>query len=501
LLEQEQALAGLVEEVCGAEERVAALERLEEEQERQQEALGEMRVRQAGIHEQVRQHQATLKEDGEKFALLKAAEAVCPVCEGELSSEKRMELGRRLKKQRLETENRLSEATVAESALAQQIAATGRHVETRARELAKARRAREQLAQARERHNQCRERLRELPGKRAEVVEMESLLRDQSFAPAERQRLAELDEKIAALAYDQGTVEALKRRIRELTPFEQELPALQAAEATRKNEEEHASRLAGMIAEREAETAADAAAQAALEEELAALPEATSALQAAEGARDAASARQRECARQLAGWEEKLDRCARLADEAAEKRAARAVAEKEKINYEELSRIFGRNGIQALIIENAVPEIEAEANALLARLTDNQMRVAFRTQRDLKNQGVAETLEIDISDEMGTRKLECFSGGESFRVHFAIRIALSKLLARRAGARLQTLIIDEGFGSQDSEGRERLVGAIHAVQEDFDKILVITHIDELKDAFPTRIEVTKTHLGSQIQVV
>ena len=75
------------------------------------------------------------------------------------------------------------------------------------------------------------------------------------------------------------------------------------------------------------------------------------------------------------------------------------------------------------------------------------------------------------------------------------------MLAQRAGARLQTLVIDEGFGTQDAFGRQRLIEAINTVRADFAKILVITHIDELKDAFPTRIEVQKTIKGSLIQVI
>jgi len=94
-----------------------------------------------------------------------------------------------------------------------------------------------------------------------------------------------------------------------------------------------------------------------------------------------------------------------------------------------------------------------------------------------------------------------FSGGEAFRVNFAIRLALSRLLAQRAGARLQTLVIDEGFGSQDSDGRQRLIEAINYVRQDFNCILVITHLEELKDAFPSRIEVEKTPGGSRVRVV
>ena len=93
-----------------------------------------------------------------------------------------------------------------------------------------------------------------------------------------------------------------------------------------------------------------------------------------------------------------------------------------------------------------------------------------------------------------------YSGGEAFRVNFAIRLALSKMLAGRAGARLQTLVIDEGFGSQDTEGVIRLIEAINLIRNDFAKILIITHMDAIKDSFPAQIEVFKTNNGSKVEV-
>ena len=95
-----------------------------------------------------------------------------------------------------------------------------------------------------------------------------------------------------------------------------------------------------------------------------------------------------------------------------------------------------------------------------------------------------------------------YSGGEAFRVDFAIRVALSKLLANRAGTQLKTLVIDEGFGTQDARGLEQLVEAIKMISKDFEKILVITHLEALKEAFPVRIEVVKLpDIGSRYQVV
>jgi exonuclease SbcC len=204
----------------------------------------------------------------------------------------------------------------------------------------------------------------------------------------------------------------------------------------------------------------------------------------------------------LGAAQEKLERCASLEQSRGEKMAELENVSKEEKIYQELAAAFGKKGIQALIIDTALPEIEEEANRLLARMTDNRMNVKMETQRayKTKKEETVETLDINISDELGTRRYEMYSGGEAFRIDFALRIALSKLLARRAGAPLPTLIIDEGFGSQDSSGRERLVEAINSIQDDFEKILVITHIEELKDAFPVRIEVTKTAEGSMIEV-
>jgi exonuclease SbcC len=126
------------------------------------------------------------------------------------------------------------------------------------------------------------------------------------------------------------------------------------------------------------------------------------------------------------------------------------------------------------------------------------MHIKMETQRQSKKGEPIETLDIIISDELGPRPYENYSGGEAFRIDFAIRVALSKLLAKRAGAPIPTLIIDEGFGTQDNVGLEKVKEAINAIQDDFNKILVITHIDELKDAFPTRINVIKTATGSTL---
>jgi exonuclease SbcC len=171
------------------------------------------------------------------------------------------------------------------------------------------------------------------------------------------------------------------------------------------------------------------------------------------------------------------------------------------IEYQTIAQALSKDGIQALLIEEAIPEIEHEANQLLSKLTDNQAHLTIESLRDLKSGATKETLDIKISDPLGIRPYEMFSGGEAFRIDFALRIAISKLLARRAGATLQLLIIDEGFGSQDEEGLAHIMEALYKIQEDFAKIIIVSHLPSMKDQFPVQFHVLKTPHGSTIHVI
>jgi DNA repair protein SbcC/Rad50 len=173
--------------------------------------------------------------------------------------------------------------------------------------------------------------------------------------------------------------------------------------------------------------------------------------------------------------------------------------------HQNLADAFGKNGIQTLMIENILPQMEAETNRILSRLSGNQFHVQFVTQKAGKKQTkrttkLIDTLDILIADARGTRPYETYSGGEAFRINFAIRLALAKILAQRAGTALQMLIVDEGFGTQDQEGCDRLVAAINAISNDFHCILTVTHIPAFKEAFQSRIEIIKTQNGSQIRL-
>ncbi|WP_162616161.1 AAA family ATPase [Paenibacillus lutimineralis] len=169
--------------------------------------------------------------------------------------------------------------------------------------------------------------------------------------------------------------------------------------------------------------------------------------------------------------------------------------------YQTLIKAFGRDGIPALIIENAVPQLERIANEILGQMSKGKHYVRFETQRELKSRdGVAETLDIMIGDWSSERPYETFSGGEQLRIDYAIRFALAELLAQRAGSKVEWLTIDEGLGSQDAEHRALVLESIKSVANRFKRVLVITHIEDAQAAFDQVIRFENADGGVEVLV-
>ncbi|MEZ4646975.1 MAG: SMC family ATPase [Chloroflexota bacterium] len=335
----------------------------------------------------------------------------------------------------------------------------------------------------------------------AQLAQVAETLLAKTYASDAQTELARLDAEAAALAYDNAAHEAARATRNALAEAAPRYQQLQQAEAAVRPLQDSLLELQQRIAEQEQSVAELTTQQETAVSQLDTLTANSGELRTIEDEvyelRETESIRQRT----VGAAQQRLAVLDDLRQRQKSIHSQQAAVSQQIQRLKALEKACGRDGVQALLIEQALPEIEDRANELLERLTGGDMRVSFDTQRQLKSRdATVETLDIHITDGAGERPYENFSGGEQFRVNFAIRLALSQILAKRAGARLQTLVIDEGFGSQDPNGRQRLVEAINAIQDDFARILVITHIDELRDAFPARIEVAKTITGSTIAV-
>ncbi len=488
-LEKEQLaekMTGLTAKEDGLLSRRKAIEALREE-------IGELKASESQLV-------AEIGEIDEKIKLLTTGEASCPLCETELGPEgirlvrhkylaDREAKSQKLNASRAETAARIARLQASEKEM------TG--LETRL----KVERASLQgkMSLVEKSINEAREAGEALTGFKGDLARIEESLALKDYARNEQQALQLVKKEISELGYDETKHREVRENLISLEPYAEQKMRLDEAiqqETQAKLDLAHAEEA---CRELESRLEADHQRKDALKQELSQLPALKSALTQAEKEEETLRLRQNELQKKLGEIEGRIKRLGELKLRKFEQETRLTQVSGEAQIYRELAEAFGKKGIQTMLIEMALPELENEANRLLARMTDNRMHLKFETQRQSKTGGTIDTLDINIADDLGTRNYEMYSGGEAFRINFALRIALARLLAQRAGAPLPTLIIDEGFGTQDSSGIEKIKEAISSIQDDFQKILVITHIEELRDAFPTRINVVKTPAGSTIE--
>lgn len=340
-----------------------------------------------------------------------------------------------------------------------------------------------------------------LPATEERIATLSATIEQGDFGHALRTEGRAIEARIAELGYSSDAYTAAREAVQALDHWSDEQHRLNNARSRLENNRNTLQWAEELLERRAAEIAQLQGEETTLSKEVRALPAAEQHTRACD---EAVSSHRRDIQVVQRDLYEKQT-LQRKAEEAAQQLAERhkeraALLERQSL-FHELGEACGKKGVQAMLIETAIPEIEREANRLLGRITGNQMHLTFEMQRDTRKGDTVETLDIKIADAVGTRNYSAFSGGEAMRINFAIRVALSRLLAHRAGASLETLVIDEGFGALDADGRERFVEAITSVQHDFKRILVITHLQELKDRFPVHIEITRTTHGSMWALV
>jgi exonuclease SbcC len=335
----------------------------------------------------------------------------------------------------------------------------------------------------------------------ARLDAVRAMLEQETYAQDIRQQLAALDGQRAQIGYDRSSHDSARQQVETYHEYETRQKQLEIALSALPDVQ---AALDGAMLRQERTQKAlseDAEKIDALKGEIAQLEALVKEQQVRQAEVNRLRMFERTQYQRLLNAQQELDVLDKQRQRKEELEARREQRRHDEALYKELRAAFGKNGVPAMIIEAVIPELETSANRLLARMTDGRMQLNFTTQKEkAAGEGVIETLEIQIADELGTRSYELYSGGEAFRINFAVRVALSQLLARRAGAHLRTLFIDEGFGTQDEDGRNKLIEAINAVQDDFDLILVITHLDDLRDSFPVHVVVEKTPNGSRVSV-
>jgi exonuclease SbcC len=168
------------------------------------------------------------------------------------------------------------------------------------------------------------------------------------------------------------------------------------------------------------------------------------------------------------------------------------------IIYDKLRHCFGKDGIQSIIIENVVDELENYTNSTLSKICNEPTSIYIKMQKQSDSGSWNETFDIEVN--IGNRKdeFEALSGGEKFRISLALRLAFSKILSKRMGGVVKFLLLDEVSSSLDPKGLNMFANIVKQLGNEM-KVLVITHDDKLKDKFDNIIVVEKDNTGSRVR--
>jgi exonuclease SbcC len=198
---------------------------------------------------------------------------------------------------------------------------------------------------------------------------------------------------------------------------------------------------------------------------------------------EAASTRLRACEVELATAQARLASTIDAADKAARALAdlQRAIARLDELVierrlHEELDRSY--TDLRTDLNLQLRPEISERASELLAELTDGRYAVLE----------LDENYEIIVLED--ERPKSVISGGEEDLANLVLRLAISQMIAERAGQPLSLLILDEVFGSLDESRRHNVVDLLRRLHDRFEQVIVITHIESVREGLDRVVTVS-----------
>jgi exonuclease SbcC len=188
--------------------------------------------------------------------------------------------------------------------------------------------------------------------------------------------------------------------------------------------------------------------------------------------------------REILALTDAIERAKALRGELEKQRAEHAV-------YHGLALDLRSDRFQAFLLEETFRELVSGASA---RLWDLTKRYRF----DWQNEAFQ---VVDYDNARQVRSADMLSGGETFLASLALALQLSEQVQHAAGATiLDSLFIDEGFGTLDPETLDAAASAIESLPVGGRMVGIITHIEELSSRLPARVRVEKASAGSRVVV-
>jgi DNA repair exonuclease SbcCD ATPase subunit len=362
---------------------------------------------------------------------------------------------------------------------AERLRTEGPRLEAAAGEARRAwREARERAEAARRRLEEGRLRRQQLEGDAARLGQSASGGRSQAAV-----RLQPVDEswRRRALALDDSLLPELLRRRDELAGIGEQHRALERADDERREQEARRRELDRSVSRIPQEH------RLPVGEAERALAERAADMQAGQSQRD-------EAFRRLQGLEHARELRQRLEGDLRETHRLR-------VRFGRLSELLGRGGLQARLVDDALAGITFLANETLARISGGQLRLQLSRQGDARGNEEIAIRARDLASADEPLDTQFLSGSQRFRTSVAIAAAIGQYVAGSQGSAIRSLIIDEGFGSLDAQGRQEMIEELRNLSQLMDRIIVVSHQEDFQDRtlFPTGFILRKEGQRSTVE--
>ena len=160
-----------------------------------------------------------------------------------------------------------------------------------------------------------------------------------------------------------------------------------------------------------------------------------------------------------------------------------------------------RMSLQRFVLATRLEEVLRVANEHIAHMTQNRYRLLRSEEVGDRRSGSGLDLLVHDAYTGDRRPVATLSGGEGFMAALSLALGLSDVVQSISGGRhLETLFIDEGFGSLDQEALDRAMQALSDLRDTGRLVGVISHVSELKQRISTRLEVHQTQEGSTLSM-
>jgi len=156
---------------------------------------------------------------------------------------------------------------------------------------------------------------------------------------------------------------------------------------------------------------------------------------------------------------------------------------------------------EAYVLSVFMQEVLEYANNRLANLSNNRYILFLKNAAGSSKD---ETLDLEVLDSYNNKRrdVKSLSGGETFFTSLSLALALADVATVKSGGiRLDSIFIDEGFGTLDAETLDKAIDALISIEGEHRMIGIISHVTELKERIPGRLEVIKGKNGSTLKVV